>query len=146
MSGYGWENGPPRRRRAANVFIVLAVLLPLTVAGWLVWHAVQGAGGGTDGDDKAAGAAPTLLPGPGGQADDGQRGDAHGSDGQKDSGRQDGGQADGGHEDSRQRENGKKELPLRGRTVVIDPGHNPHNSEHPEEIARRVDIGTVKKE
>lgn len=36
--------------------------------------------------------------------------------------------------------------PLRGRTVVIDPGHHPHNGQHVREIARRVDVGTHRKE
>ncbi|WP_461019810.1 N-acetylmuramoyl-L-alanine amidase [Streptomyces daliensis] len=36
--------------------------------------------------------------------------------------------------------------PLKGKTVVIDPGHNPNNRDHPDEIARLVDIGTGKKE
>ncbi|MFF1834989.1 N-acetylmuramoyl-L-alanine amidase [Streptomyces sp. NPDC058231] len=36
--------------------------------------------------------------------------------------------------------------PLSGRTVVIDPGHNPRNYRHTGEIARQVDIGTTHKE
>ncbi|WP_181398083.1 N-acetylmuramoyl-L-alanine amidase, partial [Streptomyces sp. ZEA17I] len=36
--------------------------------------------------------------------------------------------------------------PLTGRTVVIDPGHNPRNREHTEEISQQVDIGTGRKE
>ena len=36
--------------------------------------------------------------------------------------------------------------PLTGKTVVIDPGHNPRNREHTREIARLVDIGTGRKE
>ncbi|MEW2066009.1 N-acetylmuramoyl-L-alanine amidase [Streptomyces sp. NPDC007346] len=36
--------------------------------------------------------------------------------------------------------------PLTGRTVVIDPGHNPRNHEHTEEINAQVDIGTGRKE
>ncbi|MDX3384443.1 N-acetylmuramoyl-L-alanine amidase [Streptomyces niveiscabiei] len=36
--------------------------------------------------------------------------------------------------------------PLTGRTIVIDPGHNPTNYRHPSEINRLVDIGTNKKE
>ncbi|MFJ4822102.1 N-acetylmuramoyl-L-alanine amidase [Streptomyces bacillaris] len=36
--------------------------------------------------------------------------------------------------------------PLTGRTVVIDPGHNPRNREHTEEINQQVDIGTGRKE
>ncbi|WP_326595146.1 N-acetylmuramoyl-L-alanine amidase [Streptomyces brevispora] len=36
--------------------------------------------------------------------------------------------------------------PLSGKTVVIDPGHNPRNRLHTAEIARQVDIGTTHKE
>ncbi|MEV4878115.1 N-acetylmuramoyl-L-alanine amidase [Streptomyces cyaneofuscatus] len=36
--------------------------------------------------------------------------------------------------------------PLTGRTVVIDPGHNPRNREHTKEIDEQVDIGTGRKE
>ncbi|MEV5615308.1 N-acetylmuramoyl-L-alanine amidase [Streptomyces bacillaris] len=36
--------------------------------------------------------------------------------------------------------------PLTGRTVVIDPGHNPRNREHTKEINQQVDIGTGRKE
>lgn len=36
--------------------------------------------------------------------------------------------------------------PLTGRTVVIDPGHNPGNRDHTHEINRQVDIGTGRKE
>ncbi|MER7699484.1 MULTISPECIES: N-acetylmuramoyl-L-alanine amidase [unclassified Streptomyces] len=36
--------------------------------------------------------------------------------------------------------------PLSGRTVVIDPGHNPRNRDHAREISEQVDIGTGRKE
>ncbi|URM91562.1 N-acetylmuramoyl-L-alanine amidase [Streptomyces sp. MRC013] len=36
--------------------------------------------------------------------------------------------------------------PLAGRVVVIDPGHNPGNFQHPSEINEKVDIGTNHKE
>ncbi|MFF8963776.1 N-acetylmuramoyl-L-alanine amidase [Streptomyces globisporus] len=36
--------------------------------------------------------------------------------------------------------------PLTGRTVVIDPGHNPGNRDHTREINQQVDIGTGRKE
>ncbi|QNE77728.1 N-acetylmuramoyl-L-alanine amidase [Streptomyces finlayi] len=36
--------------------------------------------------------------------------------------------------------------PLTGRTVVIDPGHNPRNRDHTREINSKVDIGTGMKE
>lgn len=35
---------------------------------------------------------------------------------------------------------------LKGKVVVIDPGHNPHNFQHTAEINRKVDIGTNWKE
>ncbi|KAA6217388.1 N-acetylmuramoyl-L-alanine amidase [Streptomyces filamentosus] len=35
---------------------------------------------------------------------------------------------------------------LAGRTVVVDPGHNPGNFRHGREIAAKVDIGTARKE
>ncbi|MFB7515346.1 N-acetylmuramoyl-L-alanine amidase [Streptomyces sp. NPDC056144] len=37
-------------------------------------------------------------------------------------------------------------LPLAGRTVVVDPGHNPGNFRHTREINEKVDIGTARKE
>ncbi|WP_052442504.1 N-acetylmuramoyl-L-alanine amidase [Streptacidiphilus neutrinimicus] len=36
-------------------------------------------------------------------------------------------------------------LPLAGRTVVLDPGHNPGNFDHRDEIARLVDVGNGRK-
>ncbi|MEV8627700.1 N-acetylmuramoyl-L-alanine amidase [Streptomyces sp. NBC_01268] len=39
-----------------------------------------------------------------------------------------------------------RKLPLAGRTVVIDPGHNPGNFRHASEINKKVDIGTTRKE
>ncbi|MFF3331151.1 N-acetylmuramoyl-L-alanine amidase [Streptomyces sp. NPDC002888] len=36
--------------------------------------------------------------------------------------------------------------PLKGKVVVIDPGHNPENFQHTAEINRKVDIGTNRKE
>ncbi|MCK7623446.1 N-acetylmuramoyl-L-alanine amidase [Streptomyces sp. RS10V-4] len=35
---------------------------------------------------------------------------------------------------------------LHGRTVLLDPGHNPHNIDHTRQIARLVDIGNDRKE
>lgn len=41
---------------------------------------------------------------------------------------------------------GNSSGPLAGKTVVIDPGHNPRNHLHTAEIGRQVDIGTTHKE
>ncbi|MBC3841442.1 N-acetylmuramoyl-L-alanine amidase [Streptacidiphilus sp. 4-A2] len=40
---------------------------------------------------------------------------------------------------------GQAPLPLAGRTVVLDPGHNPGNSTHLAEISRLVDVGNGRK-
>ncbi|MFD5430156.1 N-acetylmuramoyl-L-alanine amidase [Streptomyces sp. NPDC127084] len=37
-------------------------------------------------------------------------------------------------------------LPLAGKVVVVDPGHNPGNARHAREINKQVDIGTGRKE
>ncbi|MFC8271172.1 N-acetylmuramoyl-L-alanine amidase [Streptomyces sp. NPDC057271] len=37
-------------------------------------------------------------------------------------------------------------LPLAGRTIVVDPGHNPGNFQHSREINQKVDVGTHRKE
>lgn len=39
-----------------------------------------------------------------------------------------------------------KTLPLSGKVVVLDPGHNPDNAEHVAEINKLVDIGNARKE
>ncbi|MEU0686673.1 N-acetylmuramoyl-L-alanine amidase [Streptomyces uncialis] len=40
---------------------------------------------------------------------------------------------------------GPARLPLSGKVVVIDPGHNPGNFRHTEEIGRQVEMGTGRK-
>lgn len=40
----------------------------------------------------------------------------------------------------------KRDLPLAGKVVVVDPGHNPGNFSHTREINKQVDIGTNRKE
>ncbi|RAG83973.1 N-acetylmuramoyl-L-alanine amidase [Streptacidiphilus pinicola] len=39
----------------------------------------------------------------------------------------------------------RRALPLAGRTVVLDPGHNPGNASHPAEINQLVDVGNGRK-
>ncbi|MFH8367480.1 N-acetylmuramoyl-L-alanine amidase [Streptomyces sp. NPDC018031] len=111
---------PPTSRRPRTALVILAVLLLVCAAGWLVWSAV--AHDGSAGDDHAGPAAPhgrTTAPGsgPSGAAGSDDRGSG-----------------------------GSGERPLEGKVVVIDPGHNPHNGEHSAKIARLVDVGTHKKE
>ena len=83
--------------------LVLAALLPLTVAGC-------GTGPSSDGPTASPSAATRSAPAPSASATA-----------------------------------PKADKPLAGRTVVVDPGHNPHNNRHVDEISHLVDIGTGKK-
>ncbi len=103
-----------------RLFIVLAVLLPVCLAGWLAWRSAGGTGA-----DPTTGRSPSASPSLSSPARGASKGpeEPEGSDGRPGDG-----------------------LPLRGTVVVLDPGHNPDNREHTREIARRVDIGTGRKE
>lgn len=118
------ETWRPRRSRGGRVvgilLGVLVALIPTGVTGWLVWHSVAR-------HDSARTPAPSLVPGP---SSGGKNGEPDGN----------------GEKDKKDKKSEKKRQPLQGRTVVIDPGHNPGNRNHPGKIARQVDIGTDKKE
>ncbi|MFI1163100.1 N-acetylmuramoyl-L-alanine amidase [Streptomyces sp. NPDC020801] len=128
----------PRRPRRGPLTVALAALVPGALLGWLVYEAVgspNGSGSGP-GPDRAAAVrtatgapssstAPVLPSYPGEDA--------------KPPGRQSTGPA---VTDSAPAASG----PLKGRVVVIDPGHNPGNFQHAAEINRKVDIGTGRKE
>ncbi|MEU5024846.1 N-acetylmuramoyl-L-alanine amidase [Streptomyces milbemycinicus] len=109
---------PSPGRRSGTLAVVLTALVPVCLAGWLIWDSMGDpkSGGGTSSLPTAdsTSIAPPASGGPSGGAT------GHPKD---DSGR-----------------------PLTGKVVVIDPGHNPHNRDHPSAIARSVDIGTAKKE
>jgi len=99
--------------------IVVAALLPTCFAGWLVWDSLRGPGGGDE--------TQRVLPLPSVSASASPRtDDANGA-------------AAAGTPTA-------SALPLAGKVVVLDPGHNPNNRDHTSEIARRVDIGTNEKE
>ncbi|NJP99635.1 N-acetylmuramoyl-L-alanine amidase [Streptomyces sp. PLAI1-29] len=99
--------------------VVLAVLIPAGFTGWLLTRPGDGGGGG---DPAGATARPSesrpaeRAPGAP-RPSDVTPGPAAGGD-----------------------------QPLAGRVVVVDPGHNPGNRDHPREIARSVPIGTGSKE
>ncbi|MFE6690807.1 N-acetylmuramoyl-L-alanine amidase [Streptomyces sp. NPDC057743] len=48
--------------------------------------------------------------------------------------------------DDRPAPTGAPHAGLKGKTVLLDPGHNPHNRDHTAEIARSVDVGNDHKE
>jgi N-acetylmuramoyl-L-alanine amidase len=113
------EPGPPARSRRVGlpVLVTLGVLVPASVAQ---------PGGGTAGKG-----APTLVPLPeqSEDTDDDPKGGASGD----------------GSDPGDGTQTGVHGKPLAGKTVVIDPGHNPNNREHAAEINQYVDIGTGRK-
>ncbi|MGX1030833.1 N-acetylmuramoyl-L-alanine amidase [Streptomyces sp. SAI-097] len=125
-TGPDFEPSQPRRSRLRRpLTVAVAALVPGALLGWGVYAAVGGPddGGGDAGD--AAGAGTSAAP----------SSDAPGSPG---------GDA--------KRPAGSSPAPaagsgaLRGKVVVIDPGHNPANFQHPSEINRKVNVGTHWKE
>ncbi|MFF8811877.1 N-acetylmuramoyl-L-alanine amidase [Streptomyces pactum] len=117
---------PPTFRRPSGLLLAVAVLLVAGAAGWLAWSAFAGDGSGERGG-RAPHASGEPAGGPGGKSPDASpdpAGDRPGADPSGDAG----------------------DRSLRGKVVVIDPGHNPHNGEHAAKIARTVDVGTHKKE
>ncbi|MFF9175896.1 N-acetylmuramoyl-L-alanine amidase [Streptomyces sp. NPDC014793] len=136
MSYVGPDFDPPqpRRPRRGPLTVALAALVPGALLGWLVYETVGGSGGSSGGAVSASPAAssagasarsaPPATPSRTGDAahDAKEPGPAAGSSAPAVSGA------------------------LKGKVVVIDPGHNPGNFQHPTEINRQVDIGTNRKE
>ncbi|WP_424887707.1 N-acetylmuramoyl-L-alanine amidase [Streptomyces sp. XH2] len=122
------------------VVVAVAALVPAGVAGWLLWDAE--ADGGKKAPVAAASAAspggapasraPSRQPSP-----EGKEPSAPGSSAPADAQSPSPAAADDGP---------LPDGPLKGKVVVVDPGHNIRNSEHTAEIDRSVDIGTGRKE
>ncbi|MEU2059029.1 N-acetylmuramoyl-L-alanine amidase [Streptomyces sp. NPDC013455] len=134
MSYTGPDFDPPQQRRTRRgpLTVALAALVPGALLGWLVYEAV---GGGPDGEDRtasptkasstAAGSSPASSAPASSPSDDGKVSASP----SKSPSAEPGGSG-----------------PLKGKVVVIDPGHNPGNFRHTAEINRQVDIGTNRKE
>ncbi|MBL1100225.1 N-acetylmuramoyl-L-alanine amidase [Streptomyces coffeae] len=116
---YGSFPPAPGGRRGGTLAVVLAALIPACFAGWLLWS--------SEGDGKGAGgsgpptASSTSSPPPSSAAPTSGAPSSHAP-------------------------SSAAPDALKGKVVVIDPGHNPNNRDHPAQIARRVDIGTNTKE
>ncbi len=109
---------PARRAGAATLVIVLAALVPVCFAGWLGWQAVA-AGGGS----RAVAAT----------AQDGRTAPTRPAAGTP---------ARGSAPAAAPR---AAALPLAGKVVAIDPGHNPDNYRHPDQINALVRVGNGSK-
>lgn len=122
---------PPGRRRPLlrrAALITAAALVPLTLAGWLGWHATTRTNGGHGA--ASADAASTAAPGTAGGGAAGPSAGATGAAGAK------GANGTGG---------ASRKKPLAGLVVAIDPGHNPTNYSYPSKINAPVFVGTESK-
>ena len=132
LDRYDTPEPPHRGIRTATVAVVLAALVPLGFAGWLGWQAVAGDGGGhVAADANQAGA---LLPSP--SAPGGAAASAPASLG---SAAVTSAPPTGAPRAAAVPAKAAK--PLTGKTIVIDPGHNPGNVHYPREINATVKIG-----
>ncbi|MCX4914442.1 N-acetylmuramoyl-L-alanine amidase [Streptomyces sp. NBC_00687] len=140
MSYVGPDFDPPqpRRFRRAPLTVAVAALVPGALAGWLVWLAVGNDSGG--GSDRAAPATSSSAPGSGAPSAAGSTSATARDDGKP--GKSPKASPSGSATGAKPAGSG----PLKGKVVVIDPGHNPGNFQHTSEINRKVDIGTNRKE
>ncbi|MFE5255969.1 N-acetylmuramoyl-L-alanine amidase [Streptomyces coelicoflavus] len=144
MSYTGPDFEPPQPRRSPlrrPLTVAVAALVPGALLGWGVYAAVGGPDDGDGGGADRAGAvrtsaAPSSLP-PASSAPASPGGD----DGKKPAGSS---PAPTSEQPSASRP--AVSGPLKGKVVVIDPGHNPANFQHASEINRKVDVGTHWKE
>ncbi|MBT2417301.1 N-acetylmuramoyl-L-alanine amidase [Streptomyces sp. ISL-22] len=129
MSYAGPDSDPPqpRRRRRRALTVAAAALVPGALLGWLMYEVM----GGTGDKDASGNAAvrPSAAPTASTTSDDKPPGPTPTADSTADS-------------TSAPAASGA----LKGKVVVIDPGHNPNNFQHTAEINRKVDIGTNWKE
>ncbi|KOT97477.1 N-acetylmuramoyl-L-alanine amidase [Streptomyces sp. NRRL F-4711] len=118
--------------------VAVAALVPGALLGWGVYAAV---GGPDDGGGDRAG-APGSSPVPSSSAPaSGAPASPGGGDAKKPTG--------SSPAPASQRPSASRPAasgPLKGKVVVIDPGHNPGNFRHASEINRKVDVGTHRKE
>ncbi|GJF28684.1 N-acetylmuramoyl-L-alanine amidase [Kitasatospora sp. NE20-6] len=119
--------GRPRRARRLGTAVLLCTVPALCAGGWFGWHALA---------DRSAAAAPPSPAGATAPPDTSQAAAAppDGSAGPETASASAAPPSPAGRG------------PLAGRTVLLDPGHNPGNSGHTRDIGRQVDIGNARKE
>ncbi|MFF2994644.1 N-acetylmuramoyl-L-alanine amidase [Streptomyces sp. NPDC057950] len=142
MSYVGPDFDPPqpRRSRRGPMTVALAALVPGALVGWLVWQAVGDPGGpsgaaassSASSASPSSGAAASRTPSASGTAEGQGRSPSPSGASTRSGPSTAGGPAASG--------------PLKGKVVVVDPGHNPGNFEHTADINRKVNIGTNSKE
>ncbi|MFF7894157.1 N-acetylmuramoyl-L-alanine amidase [Streptomyces sp. NPDC007907] len=131
MSYAGPDFEPPqnRRPRRGPLTVALAALVPGALLGWLVYETVGGSGDeGGSGRATVRSSSPAASNAP---SDDAKEPSASPEPTPTATPSASAPAASG---------------PLKGKVVVIDPGHNAGNFRHASEINRKVDIGTNAKE
>ncbi|NEB16218.1 N-acetylmuramoyl-L-alanine amidase [Streptomyces coelicoflavus] len=144
MSYTGPDFEPPQRPRSAlrrPLTVAVAALVPGALLGWGVYAAVGGPDDGDGGGADRAGAvrtsaAPSSLP---------PASSAPASPGEDD-GKKPAGSSPAPTSKQPSASRPAASGPLKGKVVVIDPGHNPANFQHASEINRKVNVGTHWKE
>ncbi|MEU1530321.1 N-acetylmuramoyl-L-alanine amidase [Streptomyces fagopyri] len=140
--GPDFEPPQPRRPRRGPMTVTLAALVTGALAGWLVWQAV-GDPGGPAGTAASSSISPTS-PSSGPAASAASRTpSASGTGGENRRSPSPSGPAGRSGPSSA---GGAASGPLKGKVVVVDPGHNPGNFQHAAAIKRKVNIGTNSKE
>jgi N-acetylmuramoyl-L-alanine amidase len=132
--GPDFDPPQPRRPRRRALTVAVAALVPGALLGWIVYEAVGGSGSSGEpggaavraATSPAAASAPHTTPSTG---DDKLPSHSPTPTPTTDS-------------TSTPAASG----PLKGKVVVIDPGHNPGNFQHSADISRKVNIGTNWKE
>ncbi|MEU3192490.1 N-acetylmuramoyl-L-alanine amidase [Streptomyces sp. NPDC006992] len=122
-------------RRTTALLVAGVVCAGAAGCGMSGGHGGDSGRSGKPSRSSSAGKGSGKTAGKGSGKKSGTSGSKHGG---ADSRSKDGGPHSGSHP------HGK--TPLRGKVIVIDPGHNPHNRDQPGKISRSVDIGTGKKE
>ncbi|MFE1319387.1 N-acetylmuramoyl-L-alanine amidase [Kitasatospora phosalacinea] len=128
-----------RWRPAAKV---AAVVLPVCLIGWLGWQAVANSSRDVT-SDASAPRTPSYAEG---DRVDGSGADGGGSPAASAAGPAAAADPSAPPSPSAAASPSGGPKPLAGRTVLLDPGHNPGNTKHTAEIGRKVDIGNSRKE
>ncbi|WP_328913325.1 MULTISPECIES: N-acetylmuramoyl-L-alanine amidase [unclassified Streptomyces] len=126
--------------RGSLRLVAVVAAAAVCLAGWLGYRASGGSGDGHPRDTAAGGTTPPAADGSAdGSANGGAAGSATG-------GTVPGDAANAAGQSGNATGPSAETLPLTGKVVVLDPGHNPTNHLHTTEINRPVGIGTNRKE